>query len=285
MKAIARTHAIVAYFVLTFAISWGGVLLVIGGPDGITGTTAQDDPLFPLVFVAMLAGPSLAGVALTGLFGGMAGLRELMTGLSKWRVGARWYAVALLTAPLLTAVVLLAASVLSAQFVPTILATNDRAALLRFAFAVGLFAGAFEEAGWTGFAVPALRLRYGVVATGLIVGVFWGAWHILAIVWGVGVRAGALPLALFVALDIFSVLPAYRVLMVWVYDRTDSLLLAMLMHASLTASSLIFSPETTGLTLVMFNLALAAALWIVVAAVAMANNGRLSRRALWRRAA
>jgi membrane protease YdiL (CAAX protease family) len=284
MKAIARTRAVVAYFVLAFAISWGGVLLVIGGPDGVTGATAQDDPRFPLVFVAMLAGPSVAGILLTGLFGGRAGLRELLTRLSKWRVGARWYAVALLTAPLLTTVVLLALSVLSLQFLPAIVVTNDQVALLRFAFAVGLLAGVFEELGWTGFAVPALRFRYGVATSGLIVGVLWGAWHILAIVWGVGDRAGTLPLA-FVALDVLSVLPAYRVLMVWVYDRTGSLLLAMLMHASLTTSSLILPPETTGLALVTFDLALAAALWIVIAALAMANDGRLSRQALWRSAA
>jgi CAAX protease family protein len=285
MKAIARTRAIVAYFVLTFAISWGGILLVIGGPDGFTGTTAQDDPRFPLVFVAMLAGPSVAGILLTGLFGGRAGLRELLTRLSKWQVGARWYAVALLTAPLLTTVVLLALSVLSSQFLPAIVLTDDQVALLRFALAVGLLAGVFEELGWTGFAVSALRFRYGVATSGLIVGVLWGAWHILAIVWGVGDRAGTLPLALFVALDVLSVLPAYRVLMVWVYDRTGSLLLAMLMHASLTASLLILPPETTGLALVTFDLALAAALWIVIAALAMANDGRLSRQALWRSAA
>ena len=32
--------------------------------------------------------------------------------------------------------------------------------------------GFFEELGWTGFAIPTLmRLRYGVLGTGLIVGV------------------------------------------------------------------------------------------------------------------
>ena len=40
----------------------------------------------------------------------------------------------------------------------------------------------------------------------------------------------------------FSFLPAYRVLMVWVYDRTGSVLVAMLMHVSLTASTLILQP-------------------------------------------
>jgi membrane protease YdiL (CAAX protease family) len=84
-----------------------------------------------------------------------------------------------------------------------------------------------EEVGWTGFAVPRLRLRYGMVTTGLIVGVLWGAWHLLQGLWISGTYSGALPLALFVLLNFFSgvaQLTAYRVLMVWVYDRTESLL-------------------------------------------------------------
>ena len=40
--------------------------------------------------------------------------------------------------------------------------------------------GILEELGWTGFAVPTLlRLRYGVLSTGLIVGVLWGVLHFL----------------------------------------------------------------------------------------------------------
>jgi hypothetical protein len=42
-------------------------------------------------------------------------------------------------------------------------------------------------------------------------------------------------------------LTAYRVLMVWVYDRTGSLLVAWLRHASLTASlAFILRPQATG---------------------------------------
>ena len=61
MKTIAafiRRRAVLAFFVLTFAISWGGVLLVIGGPDGIPGTREELDTLFPLALVAMLGGPA-----------------------------------------------------------------------------------------------------------------------------------------------------------------------------------------------------------------------------------
>jgi hypothetical protein len=43
----AVRHLVAPYFVLTFAISWGGVLLVIGGSSGMTGMKAQDNPVFP----------------------------------------------------------------------------------------------------------------------------------------------------------------------------------------------------------------------------------------------
>jgi hypothetical protein len=33
-KAFIVRHPVLTYFALTFAISWGGVLLVIGGPGG-----------------------------------------------------------------------------------------------------------------------------------------------------------------------------------------------------------------------------------------------------------
>jgi uncharacterized protein len=101
-----------------------------------------------------------------------------------------------------------------------------------------------------------------------------------------GDLSGALPLALFLPVQLFSFLPAYRVLMVWVYDRTGSLLVAMLMHVSLTASTLILQPlDVVGMRALTYDLVLAGAMWIVVTAVALASSGQLSRRPLQRRMA
>jgi len=286
IKAFIKKHALPAYFALTFAISWGAVLVVIGGPGGLRGTTAQSDPLFPFVYLAMLAGPSAAGILLTSLVDGRAGLRELMGRLLERHVDARWWAVALLTAPLLITATLLTLSLASPTFLPGILTSPGKASLLLFGIAVGLGAGCFEELGWTGFAVPGLMRRYGVLTTGLIAGGLWGAWHFLVVVWGIGSSAGTLPLALFVPLDLFAFLPAYRVLMVWLYDRTESLLVAMLMHASLTASMLILGPlAISGGTLLTYELVFAAALWVVVAAVVVADRRHLSRQPLRKRVA
>jgi membrane protease YdiL (CAAX protease family) len=279
---------VLAYFALAFAISWGGVLLVIGGLGGIPATREQSEMLLPFVVLAMLAGPSVAGILLTGLVNGKAGLRQVLSRLLRWRVGARWYAVALLPAPLMAAAVLFALSLTSPVFLPGIVATSDKASLLLFGIGYGLAAGLFEEPGWTGFAVPRLRLRYGVLTTGLVVGLLWGAWHFLVAFWGSGSPSGTLSLALLLPSLLFyvAVLPAYRMLMVWVHDRTGSLLLAMLMHTSLTASLLILQPSAmSGAPAWTWNAVFATAVWGAVAAVAVANRRRHSREPLVSQAA
>jgi hypothetical protein len=74
--------------------------------------------------------------------------------------------------------------------------------------------------------------------------------------------------------------------MVWVYDRTESLLVAMLMHASLTASArILMSPGIAGMPFLAFDLAWIAALCVAIVAVAMANHGHLSRQQLPKRMA
>lgn len=274
-----KRHAVLTYFALTFAISWGGALLVVV-PGGIPGTREQVEALLPFVVLALLAGPSATGVLLTGLVEGRAGLRELRSRLLRWRVGRRWCAAALLTAPVLMLSILLVLSCFSREFLPGISVSEDKAALLRFGIAVGLGAGVFEELGWTGFAVPRLRLRYGVLATGLLVGFPWALWHLLPAVWLSGTVSGDLSLTSYL-LDPFLFLVAFRVLLVWVYDRTGSLLWAMLMHVSLTTSTRILGPPAiAGVPLMTFDLVWALLLWILIAAVAAANRGRLSRQAL-----
>jgi membrane protease YdiL (CAAX protease family) len=277
MTAVIRRHPTAAYFVLTFAISWGGFILVVG-PRGFPGTGSQFDALVPYVAAAMLAGPAVAGLLLTALVSGRIGLRNLLTRLVQWRVAARWYAAALLPAPLLSAAALFALSLDSPIF-----AADDKAAILIAGSTAGLTT-VLEEVGWTGFAVPRLRQRHGVLATGLIVGVLWGAWHLLQGLWIGGTYSGGLPLAVFLTLNFVSgiaQLTAYRVLMVWVYEHTGSLLVATLMHASLTASTVfIFSPLATGIAFLGCGWVLTAALWGMVAVVAIADRGYVARRPL-----
>jgi membrane protease YdiL (CAAX protease family) len=188
-------------------------------------------------------------------------------------VGARYYAVALMTAPVLMTATLLALSSASSAFLPGIFTSDQKTSLLLVSLAVGLSAGVLEELGWTGFAIPTLKRRYGLLATGLIVGVCWSAWHLFPLVWSSRAASGELPISVYLTATAAGVfvgyLTAFRILMVWVYDRTQSLLVAMLMHLSITASLLILNPlGIAGAHLMAYSFALAGAMWIVVAAVA-----------------
>lgn len=283
-RAFIKRHAVLTYFALTFAISWGGILIVLA-PVGFPINTDRVE--FYIALVVNQAGPILAGILLTSFVYGRAGLRELRSRLLRWRVGAHWYAVSLLTAPLLTTATLFTLSLTSPAFLPAIITTGDRASLLMMGLVAGLLGG-LEELGWTGFAVPELRRRYGILATALIVGFLWGAWHFLLTFWASGDSSGALSLSLLVPPLLFyvAVLPTFRVLMVWVYDRTESLLVAILMHASLSAGTVyILMPGVTGVALSTYYLVLTAVLWIVVAVVAVVNSEQISRRPLRRRMA
>ena len=292
IRAFITRHPVLSYYAMVFAISWGRILLVVGlGPGGIPATKEQVGALMPFMLLALFAGASVAGILMTGLVYGREGFRHLLTRITRWRVGARWYAVAILTAPLLVTATLLALSLASPEFLPSIFISDDKVRLVLFGIGWGLVGGGFlEELGWTGFAVPTLlRQSHGVLATGLFVGVLWGLWHFLIAFWASGTFSGALSLAGFLPAVLFYVgsLPAYRVLMVWVYERSgESMLVAMLMHASFSASMLILQP--LGLALVpglSWALVLAASLWIFVGAIAVAQGGHLSRQPLRRRVA
>ena len=288
MKAIrtfTKSHPLLSFYALAFAVTWGGLIMVVGGPSEILGSPERFETRFGLVLLAWLAGPSVASIFMTGLVYGRAGLRELLRRMMRWRVGARWYAVALLTAPLLSVAVLLALSLSSPEYLPTTLTTSDKVALLLLGIVGTLVGGIFEELGWTGFATPTLlrRMRYGVLGTGLIVGVLCGVAHFPLYYWASADLSGVLLPAFLLTAQVLAWFPPYRLLMVWVYDRTDSLLLAMLMHGSATGSLVIFASLSPGWPLVIFTLVFGAVVWGVVGVVALAQGGHLSRQPLLRK--
>lgn len=261
-------HPVVSYFLLVFAISYGGLSLIMV-PGGIPGHNVGGSSLFLLALVALSLGPAIAGPVMTYLVDGRAGIRDYGSRLFKWRVDARWYAVALLTITLLCAGTVFALSAFSPAYLPLILTSSDKVTLVVTAVGMGLFAALMEEMGWTGFAAPRLLRNNTILVAGLILGSVWCLWHIPITYWASGTSTGALSMDMFLPPVVFYVgaLPAYRVLMVWAYARTESIFVPWMMHAALIASSLeLFALETTVLVPhLVYWFVLIPLLWISVA--------------------
>ena len=162
-------HPLLAYFGLTYLISWGGIALVHDVTDfDLVNLRPLDTGL---IFVSMLLGPSVSGLAMTARLQGRARLRRLWSSLARWQVGARWYALALLMMPVLFLEVLCPL----AAFLDPAFAPSFKWQL----FAMGLVAGSFEEIGWTGFATPRPLAGQRLFMAGLSLGLGWALWHAL----------------------------------------------------------------------------------------------------------
>jgi membrane protease YdiL (CAAX protease family) len=273
-----KSNPVLSYYALTFLVSWGGILTIVG-PGGIPGTAEDFQRRLPLVLLALLGGPSVSGLVMTWIVAGRSGLRELGSRLRRFRVSVRWYAVAVLAAPLAMLLVPIVISLFQPGFLPSLFVSTDTSTLIAIGIVSGLMGGFLEELGWTGFVIPRMRQRYSLLSTGLIVGFLWGLWHVLMNFWTSGDASGELSLAQFLHSFLFSlgILPAYRVLMVWVYDRTRSLSLAMLMHLALIVGNVTLAPPGIAtMTGPLWSLVVAATLWTVVAFLAARYRWRAS---------
>jgi membrane protease YdiL (CAAX protease family) len=129
-----------------------------------------------------------------------------------------------------------------------------------------------EEIGWRGYALPHLLRRFNSLVSSLIIGVCWAAFHWFALAQNPTQRWG------YVAVGSVSLI-AMSIVMTWVFNRTGSVMLTVLLHATYDVVAIGVIPLAgTGLPLLAFALttavvSLAAVLLIVVTGPEL---GRLS---------
>ncbi|MCK4899830.1 MAG: CPBP family intramembrane metalloprotease, partial [Anaerolineales bacterium] len=191
---------------------------------------------------------SLAGIILTAIVSGKAGLREMFRRLLIWRAGTGWWGFALFAFALLY----LGGLVLAALFSGSTLNLNLTQPLYMFIplFIMKFFldAGLGEELGWRGFLLPRLQARHNALVSSFIVGIVWGLWHLplfmlegMSPTYEFGQAIGVVPALL--VYTIFIVIP-YAILFTWMYNNTKgSLLLVFVFHASQAWFELFRDPD------------------------------------------
>jgi CAAX protease family protein len=156
IRSVIKRYPLASFFVLAYAFAWSLVLLT----------------RVSMVFGFLaLFGPAAAAIIVIACTDGRAGVGALFRSLAIWRIGLRWYVVALG----LPAVLSLAAVGLSlALGAPADVHFSELSPLTvtLFILVIG------EELGWRGYALPRLQARYGGLGASLILGVLWAAWHL-----------------------------------------------------------------------------------------------------------
>lgn len=217
-------HPVIWFYLLAFGISWLGWMPAVLGSHAIA---PFDAPSFQFLLILPAVAPALAAAVVTQQAYGRAHVEKLFQALFQWRVGVRWYLVALF-APL--ALLLLAQGLTKGFGLPVTWPAlqGDLFSLALSAFVMSLFSNPWEEVGWRGFALPHLQKQYTAVTATFIVGVLWGLWHLPLFFW----KGNPMSQHPFVPWFISTVAGAF--LYTWLYNSTQgSLLLAALFHVAL----------------------------------------------------
>jgi membrane protease YdiL (CAAX protease family) len=208
--------------------------------------------------------PALLAVLVLHRSGSSEDWRAFRQRLTRWRVGLRWYAVALVTLPLVHQAGVALASQSGGQF-PFHL---ERFALLP----LFLIANLGEEIGWRGYALPQLQQRFHSLTASLILGVVWAAFHWVAFLQNPTLSWGFLVVGSLMLL-------AMSIVMTWVFNHSrQSVIVATAAHAMYDVVSIGVVPlgETTTPLLAF---ALGAGLMCVIALLLVVVQGMdLGRR-------
>jgi len=217
---LIRTYPLAAFFLLAYGFSWLVGLPRLAG--WITG--------FPIDILVAGLGPAIAGIGVAGITKGRAEIRNLLSGVSHWRVGLRWWLFAFCFFPLLMLLAIGVNRLAGSDLGESLSGEIPSNWLLLPLLAGVLLAALVEEIGWRGYAWPKLRHRFPLLPAGVILGILWACWH-LPLFFIKGMPQANLPFLPYLIMTI-----AVAIWLGWLHSRTQSILLATVCHAALNGA-------------------------------------------------
>ena len=221
MKAFLKRHSLVIGLILMFLYTWTIDL----SNSGVLPFKFS----FP-IYITLGWGFIFASLVMTWLTLGKNEAAKLFRRFFIWRVGWRWWMVALLLGPFcIVAGVYLNAALtqvppdFSAVMAYQIFGTSASLPLFFLPFFLVELLTNGEEMGWRGYVLPRLQVKYGALASSLILGVIWAFWHLPKYVSHFNIAAFGWAVLHFLA---------FAVILTWLYNNTKgSLLIVAVSHA------------------------------------------------------
>ena len=222
MKDFIKRHSLVLGIVLMFLLTWPIDL-------SNSGVLSFQIPYIVMIFSGW--GFVFASIIMTGLTLGKAGVISILKRYLQWRVGWKWFAVALILSPTLFILGIYINAALtgiapdySTILIYRIMGKSANLPLLVLPWLIYEAIANGEEIGWRGYVLPRLQAKYSALTSTLILGAIWGFWHLPKFL----SDFDAIHFAWFMAHTF-----AQAVILTWIYNGTKgSLLMATLYHAS-----------------------------------------------------
>ena len=264
MKDKRTDSSLNLFFAITFLIPIIATILVIL-TEGLQTelVTKQISGAAIVVIMSMVHAPTIAAVVVVFRDDGFDGIRKLFQQLKYWRFPLKWYMLALLIFPVAILAGLAIMTLFSPRYAPVISISI---------IAVGtIFSPLWEEIGWTGYATPRMLKKFNPLKTGVYLGVIHMFFHLAADYWGSGVFYGNYYLAHFVLWTVGLIV--LRVITLWIYTRTKSLVLGWLTHVGYTAGQTFLVPLTlTAQETVLWNFAFVLVLMFLLVCLVIINK-------------
>ena len=225
-----KRYPIASFFILTLVLGVGTLYLVIRGVIPVD------------LALSSVLSASIAGIIMTALLDGKAGLKLMLSRVLIWRVGIGYWLFAIL---FLVPAILLGSLVNPLFNADPISLSNWKPAfsILPMFIVFFIVTGLGQELGWTGFLLPRLQARFGALASGVIRAILIGIWHLPLLIYS-GSQPYAIPdfpygvwilqKGFLIALSAMAMLIfSWSIFSTWMFNNTKgSLLLVAALHGS-----------------------------------------------------
>lgn len=230
-EGFLKKYPIVSFFVLAITLGAGILYLVI------QGVIPSDMAL------ASVLSASTAGLIMTAILDGKAGLKLLLSRVLVWRVGPGYW----LFSTLFLVPAILIGSLLNPLFSgdPVSLSNINPPFNILPMFIVFIIVSGFgQELGWTGFLTPRLQAQFGAFTSAVIRAILVALWHLPLLIYS-AFHPYAFPdfpygvwiveegfLTAFSAMIVMFIIP-WSIFFTWMFNSTKgSLLLVAILHGS-----------------------------------------------------
>jgi hypothetical protein len=303
---------IVAFYALALGLSWAGWIPYGAAEAGLLRLHLPVE----IPFIAQF-GPSLAAIILIGLTGGRKQIIQFLVRSCRWKIGFRFYSIALLLPPAIGSFWLLIHTIFGhkvpglsdlrelipryvesmmtqgvysldksiqpslgpMKFAHQLAASSPIWAGLIFIFFMTVGGPISEEFGWRGYMLPRLQSRYSGLKAAVVLGLLWGGWHTLPGFWYLLLQGNLKGFAIPIAITTGTV--PLSILFSWLYNRTDcSILPAMIFHGSFNATLITLSLLWTSRSAVAIGAEMVVGLWIMAGVVVFVSGFDLNNKSL-----